>query len=215
MEKAPGMELSQKWDELKPREKLSIVKQVAAITSTLARSQFPCHGALYKRRDLSTSEIIVVDDEFVMGPSTGRAWSDDRRGDVDVPRGPCMFVTHLNAIVLLTSFSALGISAEDALRALARREEACVEKFPTFQRDCQQGIFGGPGGYQPTKEAKLSVMQDFLKRYRHIMPKSKELCAGVISHNDLHMDNLFVDTENPSKVTSIIDWQGVPVTPCS
>ncbi|KAL2798420.1 kinase-like domain-containing protein [Aspergillus keveii] len=195
MEKAPGMELSQKWDELKPREKLSIVKQVAAITSTLARSQFPYHGALYKRRDLSTSESIVVDNEFVMGPSTGRAWSDDRRGDVDVPRGPCM------------------LSAEDALRALARREEACVEKFPTFQRDCQQIIFGGPGGYQPTKEAKLSVMQDFFKRYRHIMPKSKELCAGVISHNDLHMDNIFVDTENSSKVTSIIDWQGVPVYP--
>jgi hypothetical protein len=153
MEKAPGIELSQKWDELKPREKLSIVKQVAAITSTLARSQFPYHGALYKRRDLTTPESIVVDDEFVMGPITGRAWFDDRRGDVDVPRGPCMFATHLDAIVLLTSFSALGFSAEDALRALARREEACMEKFPTFQRDCQQGIFGGPGGWKPNSRS--------------------------------------------------------------
>ncbi|KAL3443043.1 kinase-like domain-containing protein [Aspergillus insuetus] len=194
MEKAPGSEVSQKWDELKPREKLSIVKQVAAITSTLARSQFPYHGALYKRRDLTTPEGIVVNDDFVMGPITGRAWFDDRRGDIDVPRGPWF-------------------SAQDALRALGRREEACVEKFPTFQRDCQQCIFGGPGGYQPTKEAKTLGPARLSQKYRHIMTKSKELCAGVISHNDLHTDNMFVDTENPSKVTSIIDWQGVPVYP--
>ncbi|KAJ0424437.1 kinase-like domain-containing protein [Aspergillus carlsbadensis] len=194
MQKAPGIELGQKWDGLKAREKLSIVKQVAAITSTLAQSLFPCHGALYKRQDLTASESIIVDDEFVIGPTIGRAWFDDRRGDVDVPRGPWS-------------------SALDVMQALVQREEACLEKFPTFHRDCQQGLFGGPGGYRPTKEAKLSVLQDFLKIYSHIMPKTEELCAGVIWHNDLHTDNIFVDTENPSQITCIIDWQGAPVYP--
>ncbi|KAL3489348.1 hypothetical protein BJX62DRAFT_252674 [Aspergillus germanicus] len=138
-------------EKLKPREKLSIIKQVAAITSTYT--------------------ILF----------------NNRRGDVNVPQGPY------------------------ALRALARREEAYMENFPTFQRDCQQGIFSRPGSYQPTKEAKLSVLQDFLKIYRHIMPKSKELCAGVILHNNLHTDNIFVDTQNLFLIIhhpSLIEYTG-------
>ncbi|OKL61267.1 hypothetical protein UA08_03189 [Talaromyces atroroseus] len=46
MVKAPGVELGQIWDKLKACDKLSIVKQIAAITCTLARSRLQCHGAL-------------------------------------------------------------------------------------------------------------------------------------------------------------------------
>lgn len=91
MEKAPGIELGRVWDDLKAREKLAIVKQVASITCNLARFQFPCYGALYRRQDISF-ESQVIDDDFAVGPTVGRAWLDDRRGDVDVPRGPCMFL---------------------------------------------------------------------------------------------------------------------------
>ena len=89
MQKAPGIELDRVWDNLKGREKLSIVKQVASITCRLAQHQFPCYGALYRRQDISC-EKQVIDDEFAVGPTVGRAWFDDRRGNVDVPRGPCM-----------------------------------------------------------------------------------------------------------------------------
>lgn len=106
-----------------------------------------------------------------------------------------------------------GTSAENLMKALVQRETACLEKFPTFPRDCQQGIFGGPRGYHPTKETKLSVLRDFLKICPHIMPRNEGLSAGVMWHNDLHTDNIFVDVQNPSQITSIIDWQGMPVYP--
>ncbi|KAJ5162051.1 kinase-like domain-containing protein [Penicillium capsulatum] len=93
------------------------------------------------------------------------------------------------------------------------RETACLKKFTTFPRDCQQGIFRGPGCYHPSHKAKLSVLQEFLKIYRDIIPHSKGIAGDIIWHNDLHTDNIFVDPDNPSQITSIIDWQCVPIYP--
>ncbi|KAJ5162050.1 hypothetical protein N7492_007442 [Penicillium capsulatum] len=53
MEKAPGIELSLIWDDLKASEKLALVKQVVSITNYLARFQFPCYGSLYRRKDVN------------------------------------------------------------------------------------------------------------------------------------------------------------------
>ncbi|PLB50315.1 hypothetical protein P170DRAFT_380891 [Aspergillus steynii IBT 23096] len=194
MEKAPGIELSHVWESLKPRDKLSIVKQIGSIASTLSKARFPFHGSLYLREDISESESIAVDDTFAIGPTTGRSWFDDRRSEVDVERGPW------------TSTSSI-------INALARRELACVNELSDFSRAYQQGIFSGPGGYHPTKEAKLSVLQDFLTVYLYLLPKDDGLNAGIIWHNDLHTDNVFVDEDSPTKITSIIDWQAVPIYP--
>ncbi|KAE8398832.1 kinase-like domain-containing protein [Aspergillus pseudonomiae] len=194
MEKAQGIELSRMWESLKPRDKLSITEQIGSITSTLSRAGLPYHGSLYLRKDVSESESIKFDDTFAIGPTTGRAWFDDRRGEVDIHRGPWA-------------------SSSSTMNALVKRELACVSKFSKFPRDTQQGIFNGPGGYHPTKEAKLSVLQDFLKIYQHILPKDDGLNAGIIWHNDLHSDNIFVDQDKPTTITSIIDWQAVPIYP--
>ncbi|KAL4912637.1 hypothetical protein BDW62DRAFT_214836 [Aspergillus aurantiobrunneus] len=190
MKEARGVELVRIWGDLKAREKASILNRIAAITCSLARSRFPCHGALYRKQDVSPTESVAVDDEFVVGPTVGRAWFDDRRGEVDIPRGPWT-------------------SVERFMKDLVRREAACLENFSQSPRDCQQGIFGGPGGYNPIKEAKLSVLQDFLQISPHSLPKNDALSAGTLWHNDLHTDNIFVDANNPSQptITSIIDWQ--------
>lgn len=106
-----------------------------------------------------------------------------------------------------------GPDTKSTINALVQRELACVNKFRKFPRDCQQGIFNGPDGYRPTKEAKLSVLQDFLKIYQYILPKDDALDTGIIWHNDLHADNIFVDKDTPTKLTSIIDWQAIPIYP--
>lgn len=99
MEKAPGLELGQIWDKLKAREKLAIVKQIASINSSLAQSRFPCYGALYRRHDIGLSESMAIDNEFAIGPTVSRAWFDDRRGEVDTPRGPCMSMSCLSSAI--------------------------------------------------------------------------------------------------------------------
>lgn len=125
----------------------------------------------------------------------------------------CVFLTLAYLRNSITIDLLLGTSAENVAKSLVRREIACLERFPSFPRDTQQGIFGGPGGYHPTKEAKLSVLHDFLKIRPHLLPKEEKLSTGVLWHNDLHMHNIFVDSENPSQITSIIDWQGTPIYP--
>jgi hypothetical protein len=99
------------------------------------------------------------------------------------------------------------------MKALVQRELACLNKFSEFPRDYQQGIFNGPGGYRPTKEAKVSVLQEFLKIYQYILPKDDALNMGIIWHNDLHTDNIFVAKDDPTQITSIIDWQAIPIYP--
>lgn len=46
--------------------------------------------------------------------------------------------------------SFLGTSADHVMKVVVQREAACPEKLSIFPRDCQQGIFSGPGGYHPT-----------------------------------------------------------------
>lgn len=89
MEKAKGIELGRVWDDLKPREKLSIAKQIGTITSALCQAKFPCHGSLYCCGDVSDAESVKVDDTFAIGPTTIRSWFEGKRGDIDIYRGPC------------------------------------------------------------------------------------------------------------------------------
>ena len=96
MEKARGIELSRMWEGLRARDKLVIVKQVGAFTSRLAGARFSSYGSLYLHRDVLVTERIKIDDTFAVGPTTRRAWFDDRRSEVDVHRGPCTLIYHSN-----------------------------------------------------------------------------------------------------------------------
>ncbi|OOF98897.1 hypothetical protein ASPCADRAFT_513042 [Aspergillus carbonarius ITEM 5010] len=194
MEKARGIELSRMWEGLRARDKLVIVKQVGAFTSRLAGARFSSYGSLYLHRDVLVTERIKIDDTFAVGPTTRRAWFDDRRSEVDVHRGPWP-------------------SPQTTMTALVQRELACVNKFPSSHPDNQQGIFNSPDGYHPTKAAKLSVLQDYLRIHQHLLPQANSLNAGILWHNDLHTDNIFVDRDNPTQITSIIDWQAIPIYP--
>ncbi|RAH67227.1 phosphotransferase family protein [Aspergillus aculeatinus CBS 121060] len=116
------------------------------------------------------------------------------RAEVDIHRGPWP-------------------STKDTIHALIQREQACIHHLPSFPRDHHQGIFNGPGGYHPTKQTKLSVLQDLLSIYHHLLPKDEALNQGILWHNDLHLDNIFVSHDHPTEITGIIDWQAVPIYP--
>lgn len=107
----------------------------------------------------------------------------------------------------------LGKSAEDVLKSIVMRESACIDHFPDFPRDRQQGIFNGPGGYQPSKGAKLAVIKDYNRVLPYIMPKDDACTASILWHHDLHSDNIFVNEHCPTEITGIIDWQNVHLSP--
>ncbi|KAL3469314.1 kinase-like domain-containing protein [Aspergillus californicus] len=129
-----------------------------------------------------TSVSTKLEDTFAIGPTTSQSWFYDRRGEVRTDRGPW------------------NNSAQTMLALLA-----------TFPLDCQQGIFNGPAGYHPTKEAKRAVPNDFVKIYKYILPQDNTFNRGMLWHNDLHSDNIFVDKDYHNTITCIIDWQAVSV----
>jgi hypothetical protein len=89
MEKCPGIELGSVWDDLTVKQKMEIVKQLATFTARLANNRFPSYGSLYYSKDIPNIKGTQVDDTYRVGPTVSRSWFDDKRGDVDIYRGPC------------------------------------------------------------------------------------------------------------------------------
>ena len=105
----------------------------------------------------------------------------------------------------------VGPSVEEYVSLRANRELACISKFSAYPG--QQGFFGGPGQYCPSKELKIKVLQDYLKVSSKILPKDPALSKPTLWHGGLHADNIFVDPSDPTKVPNIIDWQSISVSP--
>ncbi|KAH8716907.1 kinase-like domain-containing protein [Phaeosphaeriaceae sp. PMI808] len=194
MEKCSGIELGHLWDNMTARQKVDIARQLATFSARMSKARFPYFGSLYYTRDIPDIKGTEVDNTFGVGPTTSRTWFDDKRAEVDVYRGPWTL-------------------AEDVLAAIMEREIACLNAFPESPRIRQQGIFNGPGGFHPSKAYKMAVIQDYSRILPYIVPKDNAYTASILWHNDLHPYNIFVDKDHPTKITGIIDWQGVHLSP--
>jgi hypothetical protein len=79
-------------------------------------------------------------------------------------------------------------------------------------------LFGGPGQYCPSKVLKIKVLkikvpQDYLKISSKMLPTDPALSRPTLWHGDLHAENIFVDPSDPTKISNIIDWQAISVSP--
>ena len=59
----------------------------------------------------------------------------------------------------------------------------------------------------------IRLLEQFLPILPFILPKDWFISYPTLWHTDLHGDNIFVDPTNPSKITSIIDWQSTSANP--
>lgn len=76
-----------------------------------------------------------------------------------------------------------------------------------------EGLFSGPGQYQPSASKKLSALHNYLKLAPYVLPENKETHAPVLWHGDLHLQNIFVDSTEPTQIVGIIDWQSISICP--
>lgn len=107
--------------------------------------------------------------------------------------------------------SLIGGSIEDYILSRAHRELACLQTFTNFPR--QQGLFYGPGQYQPTAQRKRETLWNYLKVAQYLSPEVKEISKPALWHPDLHGDNIFVNPDRPTEILSILDWQAVNLSP--
>ncbi|EFQ97421.1 phosphotransferase enzyme family protein [Nannizzia gypsea CBS 118893] len=195
MEKAKGVLLSSKWPSMKNDEKINLIKSVILLEKSLLAHHFHHIGSLYHKQDLARHHNMFLDTsycDFIIGPTTERKFIHDGRRAVYTDKGPWN-------------------SALDYNLASSRRERECIVRGLRFPRP--EGIFGGPGGYEPTAKNKLDVLDDFEKVAAYLLPKDTSVHIPVLWHGDLHDNNIFVDPDDPSKILSIIDWQATYIAP--
>lgn len=63
-----------------------------------------------------------------------------------------------------------------------------------------------------SRNKHVQLLEQFLTVLPHILP-STGLSRPAMLHHDLHSDNIFVDDADPTKISSIIDWQAVYASP--
>ncbi|EER39999.1 phosphotransferase enzyme family protein [Histoplasma capsulatum H143] len=204
MEKQTGTMLSDVWETMRGKQKAQIVKQVVDLEKTLASMKFTKLGALYYNRDLPSSNhdtLLYVDgagkevhtEEFGIGPTNHRSFFDFGRGELRIDRGPWP-------------------TTAAYLEAVAHREIACVDAGLRYSA-MPEGLFYGPGQYQPTASKKLSALRNYLKVAPYVLPENRATHASVLWHGDLHLQNVFVDPAEPTRIVGIIDWQAVSICP--
>lgn len=71
----------------------------------------------------------------------------------------------------------------------------------------------GPGTDQPTREKKLKALECYLEMIKYLLPADSSIQSSCLWHDDLHVENIFVDPQNPTEVIGITDWQSAELAP--
>lgn len=92
MNKLPGKPIGDAWFDLSEQQRLRVLHDIAQLEAKLFSIQIPAGGSIYYTRDLD-QRIPKVDipgsgGQYCVGSYTGLRWWFDRRGDLELDRGP-------------------------------------------------------------------------------------------------------------------------------
>jgi hypothetical protein len=104
----------------------------------------------------------------------------------------------------------VGTSLAQYLKAVETRETNAVRSLTPPP---QIALFCGPNLYQPDTEKKLAALSWYWQIIDNLIPMDTTITNPHLWHDDLHDDNIFVDPNDPAKITGIIDWQSCHVSP--
>ncbi|KAI1906033.1 hypothetical protein LOZ39_006439 [Ophidiomyces ophidiicola] len=201
MKKVKGCQLSEVWPDMSEAQRFRLVKSVVAIEAKLSCLGIQGYGSIYYRDSSPNGmplEISAFDqgsetdvlDKFVLGPSTDRDFWVDGRESLELDRGPWS-------------------TAAEYISAIAKREVLCIRNsVPNQSRFHASSLAKG----DRAREAHIKLLHQFLTLLPYILPPVN-ITQAVLLHHDLHADNIFIDIDDPTKITGIIDWQATYAAP--
>ncbi|KAE8344479.1 hypothetical protein BDV24DRAFT_149024 [Aspergillus arachidicola] len=200
MERVNGRQLSEVWATMCEKQRFGLVRNLVEIERKLVNTRFTGIGSLYYKAACShghdavdQTQLPMLKQEkasrFVIGPITERPFGADERQEQGL-RGPWRTV-------------------EEYLTAVARREISLIQNSATHKtKDAPAAIRGTQGALNN----HIELLEKFITLLPYILPTG-EATRPTLMHHDLHLDNMFVDSADPTKISSIIDWQAVYISP--
>ncbi|EAS33804.1 phosphotransferase enzyme family protein [Coccidioides immitis RS] len=198
MERVKGRQLSEVWGAMSEAQHFGLVKSLVEIEQKLVDVKFALHGSLYYKSTCYRGRNVVdpteptneVTSDFVIGPTTQRSFWEDEKGELDIDRGPWG-------------------TAQEYLSSVANREIAVIQNLGPSRSSNTSVVLGKT---QQGRDEHVHLLEQFLRVLPHILPPQETLRPALL-HHDLHSDNIFVDSSDPTKISSIIDWQAVYTAP--
>ncbi|KAL3449523.1 kinase-like domain-containing protein [Aspergillus insuetus] len=197
MEKAPGVQLYERWGGMKVIEKLDLIELLVQLEGQLSAISFPAYGGLYLRADadrLRHHDLDASLDEqqsFCIGPSPDRSFGVDAVAgiaseDDSIDNGPW------------NSLSEYGVS-------IAKRE---------FSRISRKSAENQSTAHQGTTEEQSRLLEITITLMRMLDSHPiTQFAQPTLWHSDLHMGNIFVAQDDNSQITSLIDLQSLSILP--
>ncbi|GKZ34583.1 hypothetical protein AbraIFM66950_004897 [Aspergillus brasiliensis] len=197
MEKVHGVSLTERWDTMNTLQRYKLIDGILQMEKELQKLQLPAYGSLflqetfpssYHRCHLPTS--LDPDRLFCIGPSFDRSYTASIGGP-GLDAGPWTSIL------------------EFALSAPRRELTRIAEKSNDVQQDLNSF-----GNEQSSKE-----YSDLLEKTLLILPALsqhpgvQDSATSSIWHTDLHLGNIFVSLNDPTKTEGIIDWQSAEAAP--
>ncbi|PVH97470.1 hypothetical protein DM02DRAFT_719847 [Periconia macrospinosa] len=187
MEKAAGTHLFKIWDDMNESSHLELIKGLTKLECQLASLKFPASGHLYLRQSVKDKTKRKV---FSSALDPSGSYCIGRSCDR-------AWLTETNAELATsesyqgpwTSVSAYGI-------ALAKREISRISNTPRSTSCIPH--YGTVREQVCLLETAISLLH--------------EIEASDILKN-LHMGNIYVSDMEPARISSIIDWQSISVSP--
>ncbi|KAL4946504.1 hypothetical protein BDV06DRAFT_208629 [Aspergillus oleicola] len=202
MENARGVSLSKIWDNLDVDLQFNVLKKIAMYQRVWSDVSFSKYGSLYYSQDISQSDSSlrytnqdgkeITDERFAVGPSVSRKNVDCGRADLGFDRGPWRAV-------------------EDYERATGLRELFCVENMSQLPHSPVAIHYSG--SYQPSRDKKVFAIQSYLKLVEYLIPEDENITTSHLWHDDIHVENVFVNPDDPSEIYAFIDWQSTELAP--
>ncbi|KAJ8107252.1 hypothetical protein OPT61_g8997 [Boeremia exigua] len=199
MEKASGVQLFNTWGSMSDSDRFELVQRITELEGELVSIRFPASGSLYLRDSLAKDETQVklshdADplQKFCIGPSCERQWMEPSGdGTKSVPRefdrGPWLNTSSLGEAILKREIARI---KERKSSLMPDRPDISTEEQLTVLNMAMEVI---------SRLDKGTIIDRFSR--------------PVLWHTDLHMGNIFVSSEDPTKVTPLIDWQSISVSP--
>ncbi|TVY51693.1 Altered inheritance of mitochondria protein 9, mitochondrial, partial [Lachnellula cervina] len=207
-EKAVGEPLGNLWHNWPRESQLSLVTELVDLEAKLASVSFHSHGCIYYKADLETKGVRnqsleatynslgdplkkldpSIMAKFALGPLIQAVLWEGERATMALDQGPWQ-------------------SAVDYMMALGMNEirwtEACAAPQMNYHR---------PIDTPELPDEYLSLLKRYLTLIPYLPPLfPRDLQSKTLFHQDLHLDNIFVDPDT-KKITHIIDWQGTAIS---